>query len=139
MTLPERLESGTVGVPGIIALHEGIKHICLYGMENIQEKCRFLENRVTTELSGIQGVTVYGKTKNKVSTVLFNIDKLHSEEVSLYLSDKGICVRGGLHCAPLCHKALGTSEKGGVRVSMSHFNTVEDVDFFIEQVKKTAT
>ena len=128
MPLPERLEAGTVGVPGIIALNEGIKHINSYGQEKISEKCSYLEKRITDALSEMKSITLYGKTGNKVGTVLFNIDGLHSEETAMLLSQKGICVRSGLHCAPLCHKALGTLESGAVRVSVSHFNSGEDAE-----------
>ena len=136
--LPERLESGTVGVPGIIALNEGIKHILLYGQENIFEKCSLLEKRLTDGLSEMKNITIYGKTKNKVSTVLFNVRKLHSEETAALLSSDGFCVRAGLHCAPLCHKALGTCETGAVRTSISHFNTGEEIDVFLARVKRAA-
>lgn len=136
MSLPERLESGTCGVPGIIALNEGIKHILLYGQENIAEKCSCLGKRITDALSGMKNITLYGNTKIKVSTVLFNIEGLGSEETAMLLSESGICVRAGLHCAPLCHEALGTVESGAVRVSVSHFNSGEDIDIFLREVQK---
>jgi len=136
--LPERLESGTVGVPGIIALHEGIRHITSVGLSHIQEKCSYLESRLSSALSQIDTVTVYSKSTNKVSTVLFNIKGLASEEAAFILSQKGICVRAGLHCAPLCHKALGTIDTGAVRASISHFNSGQDIDTFIREVQKIA-
>ena len=135
MPLPERLEAGTVGVPGIIALHEGIKHLLFYGKDNVTEKCSYLERRLTNALSQMENVTVYAKTQNKVSTVLFNINGISSESVAMLLSEKGICVRAGLHCAPLCHKALGTLESGAVRASLSHFNTGEEIDVFLKEVE----
>lgn len=139
MPLPERLESGTVGVPGIIALNQGIRHIVLYGQSTVSEKCSFLERRITDALSDMKNVTLYGKTQNKVSTVVFNVKGLHSEETAMLLSQKGICTRAGLHCAPLCHKALGTSDRGAVRVSVSHLNSGEDVDTFLKNVKDIST
>ena len=137
-SLPERLESGTSGVPGIIALHEGIKHINSIGLCHINEKCSYLESRITEALSQIKNINLYGKAQNKVATVLFNVEKLYSEETASLLSQKGICTRAGLHCAPLCHKALGTIDKGAVRVSLSHFNTGEQVDTFIKELSSIA-
>ncbi len=134
--LPEYLESGTVGVPGIIALHEGIRHIQSVGLSNISEKCSHLEKRLTSSLSQMKNVTVYGKAKNKVSTVLFNIDGIPSEDVAAYLASMGICVRAGLHCAPLAHKALGTIDTGAVRASISHFNSGEDIDLLVSEIIK---
>lgn len=136
--LPEKLESGTVGVPGIIALHEGIRHITAAGLSHISEKCSHLEKRLTDGLSQINGITLYDKCSNKVSTVLFNINGMQSEAVATLLSQKNICVRSGLHCAPLCHKALGTVGSGAVRASISHFNSGEDIDTFLEEILKTA-
>ncbi len=136
--LPERLESGTAGVPGIIALHEGIRHITGVGLSHIREKCSYLESRLSSALSQIDTVTIYGKGANKVSTVLFNVKGLASEEAAFLLSQKGICVRAGLHCAPLCHKTLGTFDTGAVRASISHFNSGEDIDSFIREVQRIA-
>ncbi len=136
--LPERLESGTVGVPGIIGLREGIRHISGVGLPEICEKCAYLENKLTSGLSELPNVTVHGRCQNKVSTVIFNIDGCSSEEVAWLLSEKGICVRAGLHCAPLCHKALGTIDTGAVRVSASHFNSMQDVDMFLMETEKIA-
>ena len=48
------------------------------------------------------------------------------------LNEHDICVRAGLHCAPLVHKKLGTLNRGAVRVSLDHFNTFEEVDKLIE-------
>ncbi len=136
--LPERLESGTVGVPGIIALHEGLRHITGTGISHIEEKCSYLESRLTSALLNISGVTVYGRCKSKVSTVLFNVDGFASEEIAFLLSQRGICIRAGLHCAPIAHKALGTIDTGAVRASISHFNSGEDIDTFIREIEEIA-
>ena len=136
--LPERLESGTVGVPGIIALSEGLRHIQTVGLYEISEKCLCLEKRLTSALSQMKNVTVYGKTNSKVSTVLFNICGFHSEDVAAFLSSKSICVRAGLHCSPLSHKALGTIDTGAVRASISHFNSGEDIERFISEITTLA-
>ena len=132
--LPEYLESGTAGVPAIVSVFEGIRHIQSTGLSHITEKCAYLESRLTSGLENIKNVSVYGKTHKKVSTVLFNIDGIASEEVASFLSSRGICTRAGLHCAPLSHNALGTIDKGAVRASISHFNSGEDIDELINQV-----
>ncbi|MBQ7400363.1 MAG: aminotransferase class V-fold PLP-dependent enzyme [Clostridia bacterium] len=133
--LPERLESGTVGVPGIIALYEGIRHIQSVGLDEISEKCSRLEARLTSALMQIENVNVYARAKNKVSTVLFNINGAASEDTAAFLSSKNICVRAGLHCSPLAHKALGTIDMGAVRASISHFNTGEDIDALTQEIQ----
>lgn len=134
--LPERLEAGTLGVPGIIALREGIRHITATGIDRIYEKCMFLESELTEGLCNIKRVRVYGMTDRKVSTVLFNVEGKASEETAELLARNGICTRAGLHCAPLAHKALGTLEMGAVRASISHFNCGSDIDALVSAVKR---
>jgi selenocysteine lyase/cysteine desulfurase len=136
--LPERLETGTVGVPGIIALHEGLKHITCFGKEEVREKCSYLEKRMTNGLSEIKNVVIYGKSTNKTATVLFNINGKNSEDTAMALSSDGICVRAGLHCSPLSHKALGTIDTGAVRASASHLNSGQDIDSFISKINALA-
>ena len=137
-SLPERMESGTAGVPGIIALNEGLNHIKRVGLNYIGEKCSYLENRLSSSLSEMENITLYGKTPSKVATVLFNVNSLYSEKTASLLAENGICVRAGIHCAPLCHKALGTLETGAVRVSISHLNTGQDIDIFLKRIKEIA-
>ncbi len=63
---------------------------------------------------------------------------MHSEDVAERLSDVGICVRAGLHCAPLAHKKFGTENTGTVRISPSIFTKKSDIDFLINSVIKIA-
>ncbi|MDE7082077.1 MAG: aminotransferase class V-fold PLP-dependent enzyme [Clostridia bacterium] len=130
---PDALESGTLSYPAIISLGEG----ALYLMQNLQKNsqkteqmCAFLcENLVKTE-----GVTLYSKP-NPCGIVSFNLENMQSEIVASELSEKyGICVRGGLHCAPLMHNAL--KSEGLVRASVSAFNTMNECEIFIKAVKE---
>lgn len=126
--LPERLEAGTLGVPSIAALREGIKHVLITGTDEIFPTVIHLSSLLTQKLENMSGVSVIGKCDKKVGTVLFNIKGTDSETVSSLLSDKGICTRGGFHCSGLCHASLGTiNDGGGVRASFSHFNTPKDI------------
>ena len=68
--------------------------------------------------------------------VPFNIEGVPSGEASALLSDMGFYMRGGLHCAPLAHKKLGTLETGVVRFAPSAFNTPEDVSRLIWALRK---
>ncbi len=68
----------------------------------------------------------------------FNIRGLHSEETASKLSEVGIAVRAGLHCAPLAHKTFGTQEQGTVRICPSVFTTEKDVNSLLNSVFKIA-
>ena len=132
--LPERLEAGTLAVPGIIALKEGLKYIESIGLDYIEQKCTFLDECLKQSLLNIKGVTLIGECKDKVPTFLFNVDKVACESVAEHLSLSGICVRAGYQCSPLAHQTLGTRNTGGVRISLSHRNTLQEIDFVSRQI-----
>ena len=123
-TLPEHLEAGTLPTPAIAALHEGIKYIKRIGIKNIEIQSERLTKMCCDAILSVPGNVVYGKN---LGIVTFNMKNLNSEILCQYLNDYGICVRGGLHCAPSVHKKLGTLKSGAVRVSMSHFSTENDI------------
>ena len=79
------------------------------------------------DLEELKDVTVYAK-RHKGSTLLLNLGDYPSDAVAAALDKSGICVRGGFHCSALAHTALGTANRGGVRVSFGIFNTKADVD-----------
>jgi selenocysteine lyase/cysteine desulfurase len=132
---PDRLESGTLSYPAIVSLGEGALYLKSHMYEN-RDRLVYLTNILLNGLTKIGGVTLYSKT-NPFGIVAFNIDNMQSEIAAYKLSEEySICVRGGLHCAPLMHKALGT--EGLIRASLSAFNTQPEVDFFLRAVKTLA-
>ena len=128
---PDALESGTLSYPAIISLGEGV----LYLMQNLQqsrEKVEKMTAYLCEKLDGLKGLKLYSKP-NPCGIVSFSLESMQSEIAASELSEKyGICVRGGLHCAPLMHKALGS--EGLVRVSVSSFNSMQECEFFVEKV-----
>ena len=86
-------------------------------------------------------MTLYGDPdlSHRTGIQSLNIRDYDSAQVCDWLyEDYGIAVRGGAHCAPLMHEALGTREQGAVRVSFSYFNTEAEVDRAIEAVRELA-
>jgi cysteine desulfurase family protein len=133
--MPDALESGTVNTSGIIALSEGIKYIKKMGYERIFSHETALCNRFIAGIKDNPNISVYRKANAKyLPIVLFNIGDRDSAEVSEILSEHGFCLRGGLHCAGIAHKALGTAKTGGVRFSPGAFNTADEVDELIMTV-----
>lgn len=134
-TLPERLESGTINSPGIIAFGAGIDFV----EENfvaIKEKMDDLTTFLHYELSKLP-VKIYTATENTNGVFAFNIDGYNSSDLANILNDRyGICVRGGYHCAPKKHEALHTTDTGLVRVSFSYFNTLQEVEKLIMAIKQ---
>lgn len=133
-TSPERFESGTLGTPAILGFEEGIRFV-EDNFRYIQEKLEDLTTYLHYELSKLP-IEIYTKTENTSGVLAFNIRGLDSTEVADCLDEKwGICVRSGYHCAPLKHQSLGTIETGAVRVSLSYFNTYQEVEKFIIAIK----
>ena len=129
---PDRLESGTLSYPAIVSLGEGVMYLREH-MEEHTEKVTAMTEYTIKGLSEIGGVTLYSKP-NPYGIVALNLDSMQSEMAAFRLSDEySICVRGGLHCAPLMHKALGS--EGLIRASLSPFNTQSECERFIEAIK----
>lgn len=134
---PESLESGTLPGINIIALEAGLNFV-KNNFSIINKKIDDLATYLLFELDKIENVITYTSPQNiHFGVIAFNIKGMDSNEVTEILSDKyNICVRGGLHCAGLKHKALNTVETGIVRVSLSYFNTFSECEYFIKCIKK---
>lgn len=131
---PERLESGTLSTPLILGLDAGLTFV-ENNFKDIKNKIDDLCTYLNFELNKM-GITSYTQPENSTGVVAFNIKDLHSNEVANILNEKyDICVRGGYHCAPLKHKALGTIDSGAVRVSISYFNTFSEIQRLLMAVK----
>lgn len=138
---PHRLEGGTHNTIGIASLKEGLAFINQTGRENIRAREMVLAERLRSALREIPKVTLYGPTtaKNRVSTVSFRVEGYTPQEVGAILDDSfDIAVRCGLHCAPYCHRQLGTYPDGTIRASIGYFNSEADVDALIEAVSQIA-
>ena len=132
---PDRLEAGTLSCPAIASLAEG----ALYLAEHMREDAKKLEAltaRLCEGLAAIRGIRVYSRP-NPCGIVAFACETLQSELFAQALSDGyGIAVRGGLHCAPRMHAALGSD--GLVRASLSAFNTAAEAEAFLSAVRAVA-
>lgn len=130
---PDRLESGTLNYPAIVSLSAGLLYLKSHFNEE-RDKLFHLTSLVHEGLDKIPFVRLYSRP-NYVGIAAFAVDGQDSELVSRRLSEEySVCVRGGLHCAPLIHEALGTSSCGLVRASLSAFNTEREVDSFLKAV-----
>lgn len=123
-TLPERFEAGTVNTPAIVSLGAGISYLSALGNDFINEKLKKLTTRLHEILYDV-GATVYG-CENGIAT--FDMPKMLSREIVSRLDEANIAVRGGLHCAPIIHRKIGTEKHGAVRASLSILNSIEDLD-----------
>lgn len=135
--MPECFEAGTVNTHGIASLGAGIDFVMSVGLQNIAAHEKKLKQSLYRLLIKEPGITVYGDPEAESTGILaFNIAGIESSVVSDRLAKQGICVRGGYHCAPLAHKTIGTYDSGAVRVSFNIFNTQEEVEQFVQILRK---
>lgn len=133
--VPDGMEAGTINGLGIAGLLRGIEWT-EKNFNKIRGKISELENRLRAGLERIKGVKIYA-CENGI--VLCNFPGLSSETAADILSEKyGVCVRGGLHCAPLAHRFSGTLPGGAVRMSLGCDNTPGDVDGAVEAAREIA-
>ena len=134
--LPERLEAGTANVCGIAGLKAGMEFVLSRGTERISAYERKLLALAVRELEKIPGLKLYASDSNNQSGVLsFTVDGLDCESVASRLSDRGVCVRAGLHCAPTAHESAGTLDTGTVRMSVSPFVSENDIIRAVSAIK----
>lgn len=115
--LPDAGEAGTVNVPGIAGLEMGLRYVKARGTERILRRETAQAKQLIKALEKL-GVCVFAG-EHQSGTVSF-VSQMDCEELGELLSAEGICVRAGLHCAPLAHESAGTINTGTVRVSFGH-------------------
>ncbi|MCI1951720.1 MAG: aminotransferase class V-fold PLP-dependent enzyme [Clostridiales bacterium] len=138
-TIPDRFESGTVNLPGIAGLHQGILFVQKRTPPKIADYEMKLSQMFYAGLSHMKNVKLYTpmpSLPDYVPVISFNIEGMESEVAGEKLNREGIAVRAGLHCAPCAHQAFGTLESGAVRVCPSAFTTEKEIQMALKAVKK---
>ena len=139
LMLPDRYESGTLNLPGIVSISAGLQFIKAVGIENIRRRGQELARLFVEGLGSIKGASVYSSGGDAAPVVAFNIGNVSSSEVAYMLDDEfDIYTRAGLHCAPYAHKTVGTLESGAVRASFGFFNTAGEIETVVDTICKIA-
>lgn len=134
--LPESLESGTVGVIGIMSVKAGIEFVKSIGTAKIFSHEDKICRRFISELSRNRNVTIYrSPSAEYVPIASFNIKGYKSETAAQILSREGYCLRAGFHCSALAHALLGT-DSGTVRFSPSVFSKEYDAVRLAEVINR---
>ena len=127
--LPDRLEAGTHNLPGIAGLLAGARFLRRVGTERVCAHERRLASQLVRRLRQIPGVEVlYPEDIGRgTGVVSFRLRGVDCETATARLGERGIALRGGLHCAPLAHETAGTLDTGTIRASVSLFNRPEEL------------
>ena len=137
--LPDALEAGTMSVIGAASLRAGVNFVKKKGIQNIFRSETAICERFCQRLEKMPDVILYREPgADYVPIVSFNIRNRRSEEVASELGKQGFCLRAGLHCAPLAHYALKTTEitEGTVRFAPSVFSGMQETDRLCDSIKK---
>jgi len=132
--LPDLLESGTQNVHGLAGLAAGVEYVLSCGEDEILRHEQELIGYAAKELAKIPRFRVFNG-EPQAGVLAFVDEWLSAEEITDFLGEKGIAVRGGLHCAPLAHQTVGTSS-GCVRISVSSFNTFGEIEAVCDVLKE---
>lgn len=139
---PDRFESGTINTAGVIALGAGVEFVREKTTEVILKHELNLCERFCRGAKRL-GITLYNDINEDnyekyAPVVSFNIKNMSASEGAAALSEKGFYLRGGLHCAPLCHKKIGTIDGGTIRLSPSAFTTRDEIDALLKTLSVMA-
>ncbi len=132
--LPHKFEAGTPNICGGIVFGKAIEYLNGLGFENIAAYEHELLTYATEQLLAVGDVTIYGTSSEKTAVISFNIEGIHPYDIGTIIDKLGIAVRTGHHCAqPIMdyYKIPGT-----VRASFSFYNTKEEIDAFVQAVKR---
>ena len=132
--LPLKFEAGTSNFVGAGSLLTALDYVDNIGLENIAAHEKQLLDYATQQVEQIGGVTIYGRAKQKVSVLSFNIDGAHNYDVGMILDKLGIAVRTGQHCTEPIMTHFGIP--GTVRASFAMYNTFDEIDKLAEGIKK---
>ena len=132
--LPFKFEAGTPNIAGAIGMGAAIDYLDKFKWKDIIEYEDELLRYVTEELLKIDGLRIYGTTDKKIPVISFLVDNIHPYDIGTLLDQMGIAVRTGHHCTqPLMDRFC---IPGTVRVSLSFYNTKEEIDVFINALNK---
>lgn len=129
--MPDAFEAGTLNLPGIIGLNEGLSYIESKGMEKIHNHELALTQAFLEGLQFIDCINIVGNQniQDRTAVISITIDGMDPASIAYELeSNYHIMTRVGLHCAPRAHQTLGTYPEGTVRFSFGYANTLEEVD-----------
>lgn len=137
--LPDKYESGTMNLPGIIGLHAALSYIEETGIEKIHDRKMELTRYFLEQVMELPGIRIAGKKgiEDRVAVVSLDFEEEDNAVIAFELEQRcRIMTRVGLHCAPMAHRVLGTYPQGTVRFAFGLNNTKEEIDQCIKGLKE---
>ena len=135
--LPHKFEAGTPNIAGVIAFGVAIDYMNSIGFDNIATYENELLEYATKKLLQIEGLKIYGTSKNKTAVISFNIREIHPYDIGTIIDKLGIAVRTGHHCAQPIMDFYNIP--GTIRASFTFYNTFEEIDLLFEALQRAKT
>lgn len=132
--LPYKFEAGTPNVEGAVGLAAAIRYLQGIGFQAIREHDRLLLQRTLEGLEDLDGVRLLGRAPERGALVAFTLEGVHAHDLAAWLDRRGIAVRAGHHCAHPLARRYGIVSS--VRASYYFYNTLEEVDLFLEALRE---
>lgn len=130
--VPIKFEAGTQNIAGVIGMGEAIGYLERIGLQKIIKHEHELKEYLVKRLKELDNIILYNED-TVGSIVAFNVKDIFSQDVAVYLDRYHICVRSGSHCAKILDHVFNVSNT--CRISLSFYNTYEEIDRFIEVIK----
>lgn len=132
--LPHKFEAGTPDICGGIAFGAALDYMNSIGFDNIAAYEHDLLEYATEKLLEIEDLKIYGTSTEKTAVISFNIGDIHPYDIGTIIDKLGIAVRTGHHCAQPVMDYYNIP--GTVRASFAFYNTKEEIDIFVDGVKR---
>ena len=132
--LPYKFEAGTPNIADTIAFKAALDFVSALDKEVVLEYENYLLQYAIEQLNQVEGVQILSRAENKISLVSFIVKGVHPQDIGVLLDQQGIAVRTGHHCTQPLMRRFGIP--GTVRASFALYNTREEIDLFIQALKK---
>lgn len=139
--MPQKFESGSLNVPAIAGLGEGVKFVDCEVGRTMQQHADELMQELRVGLGDVEGIKIFGPEdpSERTGVTSIAVEGMDSHSVASVLDiEFEVQVRSGFHCAPLMHKRLRSAEHGLVRLSPGPFNTSVDIEFAVGALAEIA-
>jgi len=131
---PHRFEAGTPNIAGAVGLHAALDYLNGIGLQVIGEHCVEVARYAKERLAEFDGIRIFGPAMEHGGLVSFVLSEVHALDLATMADQRGVAIRIGHHCTQPLHEKLGVPAT--VRASFYCYNTRDEVDFFIEVMKK---
>jgi len=133
--LPYKFEAGTPNVAGALGMEAALRFIRETGIDQIRKHEDEVLGYATKQLSAINGMQLIGRAKDKTAVLSFVVNGLHPYDLGTLLDQMGVAIRTGYHCAQPVVESFGLT--GTLRASFGLYNTLEEVDIFVDALKRS--